>query len=219
MLVWPDISADWKEVDREPDPYARSQAFSAFERLDRMSAADLGATIDVYDETRPYVRFDPEALVIFRDWRAGFEKRIRSGDLHPAIESHLSKYRKLIPALALVHHFAHGSVGSVGALSLLAALSWGEFLEAHAMRVYGAALDSRRDGAREIARHIKRGDLGSSFTAREVQQKDWSGLPDAQHVGDAIDLLEELGWLRVKSIPTGGRPSTVCTVNPKVITR
>jgi putative DNA primase/helicase len=35
------------------------------------------------------------------------EKRLR-GDLHPALESHLAKYRKLVPALALICHLVDG---------------------------------------------------------------------------------------------------------------
>ena len=40
-----------------------------------------------------------------------FERRIRSGKDHAAFESHLAKYRKLVPALALLIHLADAMGG------------------------------------------------------------------------------------------------------------
>jgi hypothetical protein len=41
-----------------------------------------------------------------REWRADLELRLRSRSTHPALESHHSKYRKLVPAVALITHLA-----------------------------------------------------------------------------------------------------------------
>jgi putative DNA primase/helicase len=55
-------------------------------------------------DTEPVIwRFDDAAQALFVEWLVPFETEIRGDDLHPAMESRtLSKYRKLIPALALV---------------------------------------------------------------------------------------------------------------------
>jgi len=222
MMVWPDIAPDWKEHDREPDPRWRNAANAVFDRLDRLTAESVGALCDPFDQSRPYLRFDSAGLALFQEWRVGHEKRIRGGDLHPAIESHLAKYRKLIPALALIHHLANGHTGPVEDLSVLSALAWGEFLESHAHRVYAAALDSSASGAREIVRHLRRGDLDQRFTARDVLRKKWTSLTEKEDVADSLELLEEYGWVRAVEVPTtvkGGRPTTTYITNPKGLDR
>jgi hypothetical protein len=222
LMVWPDVAKSYVEQDREPDPVARSAAFAVFERLDQLTAATAGATIDQFDPDRPYLRFDQEGLAMFQTWRLELEQRLRGGTLHPAMESHVAKYRKLVPTLALIHHLASGNTGPVAGDSVLAALCWAEFLESHAHRAYAAALDTSTDGAREILRHIRGGDLPSPFTARDVLRRAWSGLSDRERVADAIETLEEHGWLRAEPVPAGakgGRPTVAYTGHPKASAR
>jgi hypothetical protein len=224
MTVWPDLSPDWQEHDREPDSEYRRIAFDAFDRLDRMTADDFGTTADPYDKGAPYLRFDDEAQEVFREWRVAHERRIRGRDeLHPSLESHLSKFRKLVPALSLIHHLASGKTGSVGVSSVLAALAWGEFLETHAQRIYAAGAVCAVDGAKAILRNLRSGNLESPFTARDVAHKGWTPMGEnADRVREACDLLEDYGWLRrieVTATPKGGRPTTRYHVNPKVRAR
>jgi hypothetical protein len=56
------------------------------------------------------IPFDPEAQLLFVEWLADVEKKIRGGELHAAVVSHLSKYRKLMPALALLFELADQAV-------------------------------------------------------------------------------------------------------------
>ena len=56
----------------------------------------------------PYLRFDPEAGERFKVWLSDLMARLRSDDMHPALESHFSKYRSLIPSMALLHHLMCG---------------------------------------------------------------------------------------------------------------
>ncbi|MBK8860346.1 MAG: DUF3987 domain-containing protein [Sphingomonadales bacterium] len=216
FMVWPDMPANWKDIDREPDAYARGQAFAAYDCLAALDPAQMGASSDNYGGP-PYLRFDEEAQAEFRQWRTNLEGRLRNGDMHPTLESHIAKYRKLIPTIALVHHLMEIGSGPVGLLSVLAAMAWGEFLESHALRVYGAAADISGDGARTIIRNIKKGELSSPFTIRELKRKGWSGLTDEAHVMRALELLEEHHFLRVKPVETGGRRSPQVIINPKVL--
>jgi putative DNA primase/helicase len=219
MMVWPDLDPNWKEVDRQPCPVARADAFAAFDRLARLAPDDVGAQSDEHHPERAYLRFDAEAQIEFKEWLRVLEHRLRRDELHPALESHLAKYRKLIPALALIHHLLSDRTGSVRLDSLEAACAWGEFLESHAERVYGAAIDDSINGAKTILRRAKSGDIGSTFTRQELQQKKWSGLTDVQAVVEATERLEAHNYLRIKKVETGGRPSYVCTLNPKVFSK
>ena len=139
--------------------------------------------------------------------------------MHPAMESHLSKYRKLVPVLALIHHLISDRSGPVRLDSLEAACAWGEFLESHALRVYGAAIDDSVNGAKTILRKVKAGDLATTFTRQELYHKKWSGLTELQPVIDALERLESHNFLRIKKLETGGRPSIVCTISPKAFSK
>lgn len=219
MMVWPDLSPTWKEVDRQPCSIARATAFRAFERLAQLTPDAVGAVADEYHPERAYLRFSDEAQAEFKVWHSELEHRLRRDELHPAMESHLSKYRKLIPALALIHHLVSGRSGSVQLDSLEAACAWGQFLESHAQRMYGAALDDSVNGARTILRRVRAGDLPSTFTRRDLHKKKWSGLTEIQAVIDATECLEDHHYLRIKEVETGGRPSATCIINPKVLGR
>ncbi|MDB5693088.1 MAG: hypothetical protein JWO81_2151 [Alphaproteobacteria bacterium] len=218
LMVWPDIAPDYTEQDRPTDGSARHSAYQVFDWLDNLTAPKVGARVDPLDERRPYLRFDSQGLGLFREWRQGHEKRLRSGDLHPALESHLAKYRKLVPVLALIHHLCSRGNGSVPEMSVLAALAWAEYLESHAHRIYFSAIDNSADAAREIIRRLRSGDLPPRFGAREILRKGWSGLANKGAVADALDLLEDHHWVQAVDIPSGmkgGRPTVAYIANPK----
>jgi hypothetical protein len=121
LLVWPDQTTDWKDVDRYPDTGARQLAWDTFQRLADLTPAAVGAEMDQF-EAIPFLRFDEPGQALFSDWRETLERRLRGGELHPSMESHLSKYRKLVPALALINHVADGGRGPVDELAALRAV-------------------------------------------------------------------------------------------------
>ena len=103
--MWPDVSKAWINVDRWPETAARKKAFAIFEDLDRLNAVLIGAEKDDSDpEAIPFVNFAPQVQVLFDEWRSQLEARVRGGTEHPAMESHLAKYRSLVPSLALLIH-------------------------------------------------------------------------------------------------------------------
>lgn len=215
LLVWPETGGKWKNVDRIPDGPAKQAAFTVFDELDALDAVARGATQESEDAP-PFLRFDPEALEAFTDWRCSFEAGLRSGDLFPALESHLAKYRKLVPALALVFHLADGHGGPVGFPATLRALHWAVYLESHARRCYGVAQAGEADTARRILERIAKGDLPrEGFAGWNVWRPGWSGLADQKQVAAGLDLLTELGHLEAWQEPTRGRVKTLYIVNPK----
>lgn len=85
------------------------------------SLEDVGGEIDP-DNKIPFLRFALEAQGLFVEWRGELEARLRTGGLPEALESHLAKYRSLIPSLALLIHLVDVGGGPVGLLSLTARL-------------------------------------------------------------------------------------------------
>ena len=216
LLVWPDQSPEWKDVDCYPDTAARNAAWETFDSFDRLSPEAVCAEIVPY-QTVPVLRLDRVAHGIFLEWRAELERRLRSPDLPPALESHLAKYRKLVPALALINHLADGGVGPVNEAALLRALGLAEYLETHARRAYGAGPEAEIAAAKSILAHIRKGDLSEGFTPRDVYRQQWSGLTDRNHAQAGLNLLCDLDWIAAVETPTGGRPTTRYAINPRAL--
>jgi putative DNA primase/helicase len=216
LLVWPDVAGEWRDIDRWPDSDARKIANDTFDRLDSLDPIAIGAKADDAGGI-PYLRFDSEAQEIFSEWRAGFEHRLRSGAEHHAFESHLSKYRKLVPSLALLIHLADNYSGSIGKAPLLKALAWSEYLETHAKRAYASVAQAEAESARALLQRIKKGEVTNPFIVRELYRKGWTHLTKSDQVREAVKLLCNHDYLREESSDTDGRPKTEIWINPKVL--
>jgi hypothetical protein len=216
LLVWPDQNPEWKNIDRYPDSSARQSAWESFQRLSDIEPMSVGAETDQY-ESIPFLRFDENAQHLFAEWRENLELRLRSGDLHPAMESHLSKYRKLVPALALINYLTDGGTGPVDEMSTLRAIRFSDYLETHALRAYAAGSEAEVAAAKAILSHIRKGDLSNGFTARDIRQRDWSNLTDREQIQAGLGLLADHDWIAGDRINTGGRPKTTYRINPRAM--
>jgi hypothetical protein len=137
----------------------------------------------------------------------------------PAFESHLAKYRKLVPALALINHLADGGTGTISEKPTVRALAFSEYLETHAKRAYGAGSEVGTPAAKAILKHIRNGDLTDGFTAREIYRNHWADLSDRNRTQAGLDLLDDFDWLRGEKQETGGRATLVYRINPRCDTR
>lgn len=213
LLVYPDVGA-WKLVDRGPDAEAVKALDDLIERIVKLTPEQVGATVDEYSAI-PYVHFSDPAQELFNGWLSDIEARIRAGEDHPAIISHVAKYRKTAPALALINHICEGGTGPVSEGALGRALLFVELLEAHARRVYSYAARPDLDAAKTILAKIRGGKLALEFAPRHVYRAGWSGLTSPEEVGAALRLLSEYGWLAERRIDdTGGRYATVYRAHP-----
>ena len=218
LFVWPDAPAEWKNVDEYPNAAARDAAWGVFNRLSKLdlsAALALGAHKGQFDKV-PFLRFDAAAHDDFLGWRKDLEARLRSGELSPALEGHLAKYRKLVPALALMNRLADGGEGPVPRAALLRALAFATYLEGHARRVYGSGSEAEVGAAKNILAHIRRGDLKDGFSARDIHRRGWSSLTDRGHIQAGLDLLADLDWiLPEQDKPAVGRPAVRYKINPR----
>ncbi|RKY27661.1 MAG: hypothetical protein DRP83_01955 [Planctomycetota bacterium] len=130
------------------------------------------------------------------------------------MESHLTKYRKLIPALSLITHLTEAREGPIGDDAIERAILWGDLLESHARRIYSAGIDPGVVHARAMAKKIVSGEVPDGSTERDVYRNYWSMLSDKHHVQLAVAELVELDWLRIETQPTQGRPKVVHRINP-----
>jgi putative DNA primase/helicase len=213
LLVWPDVSGEWRNVDRWPDSDSRHVANAVFERMENLEPQLLGAQ---FEENRvPFLRLSGEALGAFGEWREAFERKQRDSDEHPALVAHFAKYRKMVPTLALIFHLASRGTGPISEAALLRALAWAEVLESHARRAYASVSQARTEAARALLAKIRAGAVANPIRPRDVYLKGWSGLSDADDVRRAIELLEDLDYLRAEVVQTPGRSRTMYWINPR----
>jgi putative DNA primase/helicase len=215
LLVWPNTVSGWNYVDRAPDAASEQLAARVFRKL---------VELDPENPTR--FRFASDAQELFTLWLAELEAKIRGDELHPALISHMSKYRSLMPTLAVLIHLAetvagNGNADTVSLGNTQRAAAWCEYLESHARRVYSCIVTPQLRAARELADKIKHRRVGTDrlFSCRDVYLKGWSGLDSPEAVKQAAEVLQDAGWVRdlsVASGPSGGRPSSRYEVNPGV---
>lgn len=221
LTVWPDVSREFVYVDRRPDTCAKQAAWAVFERLSQLQP-------DTDSDAQEW-RFTPEAQALFEEWLIPFETELRGEELHSALVSHLAKYRKLVPALALI--FALVDTPDSGRLihrpELLRALAWADYLRSHAERLYAAAVIPETSAAKQLLDKIKAGKLRDSdgvmldsFTPRQIAVKHWTGLATPEAVRKAVGLLADYGWLEREAVHSGiagGRPSERYVLHPVLV--
>ena len=214
--VFPDISPNWKNVDEYPNKAMQEAAFATIHRLHALEVNQCGATLE--EGARfPILRFTEEAQRVFDDWRSQLEHEIRSSEEHPALIAHFSKYRSLIPTLALLTHLAENGNGAVTLTALEKALKWDAYLRTHARRIYSLGENSPTDSAERLLNRIKKKQLNNPFTLREVYHKAWSGLNTPEAVRQAVEVLEAHAMVQQVKEPTTGRPKELIYINPDVL--
>jgi putative DNA primase/helicase len=217
MGVWPDDPSDWKNIDRKPNQDAANLAYDVFARLNKVSPEMIGAKLNILQNRPiPYLRFSDSAQCLFNDWMVTRENRLRRGLEDSAMESHLTKFRSLIPSLALLIHLAEFQTGPVMYDAAERAIQWGDYLISHARRIYASAqvADDRTEDL--LAAKIQQGHLANGFTVRDVYSRHWTGLGDRPQIEQDLQQLAEYGWVRPESPATGGRRTTKFRINPKL---
>jgi putative DNA primase/helicase len=230
LAVYPDTPQNWTNVDEWPNTEAKNRAFEIFKKLaDQETFAGFAGSQPGVNQREaqeiPFLRFAPDAQELFDHWRADLEHKLLTEDEHPVIETHLSKYRSLMPSLALIFHLieringkASGPIPPVSLQAARMAAAWCDFLEAHARRIYQSVTRHGVIVAKLLGNKIKAGRLHNPFTGRKVYINGWSDLSTTDDVQLAAEILEDYAWLKSKSLQTNGRgrPTIQFWINPKL---
>ena len=217
VLVWPDVSRNPAYVDRTPNAAAEQRVVRIFEALVRRDP-----------EMAERFRFAGDAQELFIAWYADLEKRLASGELHAALTSHLSKYRSLMPSLALLFELADAAADQrepacVSLEHAWQAANYCDYLESHAHRLYSCIVTPQFRAAQVLSEKIKQKKVGAEgvFAIRDVYLKGWTGLDTPETAKGAANILEDAGWIRAieseSPDPLGrGRPANRYSINPRV---
>lgn len=198
LMVWPDVNPHWENIDRPLDRDAEFAASATFLAFENLKPEDLIARgVQPGRDGIPTFRFAPDAQDVFTDWRSQLEHRLRSGSLPAPFEAHLGKYRKLVPALALLIHTAEDLSGQVTLSALRRAIAFADCLESHAARVFASGTVAESTAVHTLLRKLCDGTAGlpSEFKARDIRRKCWAGLSHQEEVESACELLVEHRWL------------------------
>ena len=215
IMVWPDAKDKWELAQGVPLGELEIPVNQIFNCLDSLTFDPIGEPI--------ILSFTNEAQALFDQWQETCENRLRSGDLPPHMEAHLTKYKKLLPALCLILEHVKGAVNgkhptAVSAQTLEAAIGWLSYFESHANRIYGSGANAIPKTAKALINHLRNGDVKEPFTIRDIYHgKHWSGLATAQQVEEVVEYLVERHYLASKVVKSGGGQSThKYWINPQI---
>lgn len=213
LLVWPETSGKWKCNDESPDEFALERLSELFFNV---ANDNFGFEPQYTDSGKAYIQFSDEAQTAFICWLEHWENEVVRKAEHPAIEAHLSKYKSLVPSLALIFHACNSSESVISLSNLNQALRFTDYLRTHADRIFNEIVHSVENTAKLLSDKIKQGKLGLEFKQWEIEKKGWSGV-SKHEIPLSLELLEQKGWLQSHEKRTGGRPSVIFNVNPALL--
>jgi hypothetical protein len=220
LAVFPE-KIEWTNIDREPNKAAQACVYRIFETLDKRNPDEFGACSDETADI-PYLKFSPEAQDLFNSWRSELESKLRSSEIGcEAFESHLSKYRSLMPSLALLFHLINVAAdislpGPVSIVAVKLAAAWSDFLEQHARKIYAVAMRPDVRAAHALADKIKNKKIADGIQVRNIYRNEWSFLQTREVVYAGLAVLEECGWVSVRTLETGGRATDIVRLHPEL---
>lgn len=213
ILFYPEKQKRRQVVDRVPNAQVSLNIDSLVEKL---AAIPSPKRVDG-DIERSSLRFDEEAQQLADIWAQKLEDRLSQPKIHPIFEAHLSKYRSLMPSLALIFETIASllkddklpscvSKGSVERATQLC-----EVLESHARKAFRDYIAPGECGGRLLLSRIKDGSIADYDKCRDIYRRGWRGLNKPDLLESALAHLKEYGWLRTEYIkpPTGSRSEVV----------
>ncbi|MBR5950562.1 MAG: DUF3987 domain-containing protein [Actinomycetaceae bacterium] len=200
LLVYPDITPDFVNVKTEMDEEARAAVENIFKRI---------TALPIEAQRTLHLSFD--ATEIFDKWYEALEHELRAGELSPALESHFSKYRKLVPALAGIFALAENPrCAQIELQHVQFAISWSKYLRSHAERVYFEQSESATlEAARKLLEKLRNGfvDLASgAVSVRLLSRKHALGRnSDYEAIRRVCGVLCDFGYMRVSAYDNNNR--------------
>lgn len=222
LMIYPDEPKEWELIDREPNHEAKQRVIKIINKIATMNFVEYGA-IQERGDRFAHFRFDEQAQDVFNEWLTRLEKCRSESDDHPILIEHLSKYRSLLPSLALLFHLiniADGKQSSKITLdSVTMAIGWCGYLEKHAKRIYSMVNDNNvNQSAIKLSKKIQEGELPSPFTVRDIYRREWAMLNEKETVKKACETLVDVGWIRqeLQAYEIGRPKSPIYIINPKL---
>lgn len=203
----------------EPDPIPELVNAAYF-----AAVADLTRRAWAFDEVVD-LKLDDEAAHLLRDFRTQLEPQLDpdGGELAEITDWASKLPGALVRIAALLTLYANPNAQTVGQRGMAEALGLAPYLVGQAQNAFDAinGRHARSGRLRAVVAWLRRKKI-SEFTIRQIRRdlggQEWA--KDVDNVRDAVEDLEELGWVRLKERDAGtpsraGRPpSERYEVNP-----
>jgi hypothetical protein len=170
------------------------------------------------------IRLDRGAFRVWKDYQRELEPLMRPGGRWHFETGWCSKFPGAVARIAGLLHCAlaaHGHCGPdavpMSESTMHMAVSLGRKLEQHALKAFGVAgMNDVEKLAAKIAGWLQE-KQATGVSRRDIQRGPCSGL-SREAMNDALDLLADNHWLRVRAAKAGvvGRPPEEFDVNPEV---
>lgn len=199
LMAWPDDSLGFRSVDDAPNEIAKRKYIECIERMATINQkGGQRVGYEVAGVKVPALRFSEDASTVFDEWMCNHMNALKRSKECEALESHLSKYRKLVPALALLDHVAElnrfDSTEDIGRKSVEKAILWAAVMESHARKVYSNETSPEIEKAKRLldkAREISQ--KNPKWTVRDIYHAGRRGMKTAKEVEPVIEILISYG--------------------------
>ena len=206
LFIYPELPRTWINNDQIPDQIASEKVNEIFKKFSKIRDRDN-------KDSQKILRFSDEARELFYAWYEPLEITLRSQTIECLpYESHIAKYRSLVPSLALIFHLIDTNaeietidVELVDKKSVALAIKWTHYLKDHARKIYRVEEDPYMASARALVRKIKDGKVRNKDKVRDIYRKHWAKLDSMELLGKALKILESHFWIQVKSDSTNTR--------------
>ena len=158
--------------------------------------------------------FSEEAQALFADWRRALEERLLAHSMPDHKKSYLSKYRSLLPSLALIFQTVEAvDFAQVSLAALQKAIKWSLLLESHVDKILGLSISSKSH-AKALLNSIREGTIYSGMKVRELYRRKPQGIKSPKGVKEGLKALEKNGYIKIIKEKTQGAPSETIFINP-----
>lgn len=236
LLVYPD-KKPWQLKEKSPDLFAQDRILLICQSIASMDFLAYGAIQDAPryegEESKPYFRFSPEAQLFFNDWIQKHQREKLEGNDCGVIVEHLSKYRSLMPALALIDHIINvadqkKALGPVSLESAEKAAAWCDFLESHARRIYGMLSGDFKDTGKpqkadELLAWMRKQSQGHGTPLSRRFMLRYSKFRTSKELDLLLSDLRSMGYIEpvngnaFRILPEKSLPSNVNETEPSIL--
>ncbi len=213
LIVCPQITEKWENHDVSADNLARENVEQLFEEVAKFQPEEQNGFVALH--------FSQEAQGQFDLWIAnledGFRREERSSSPY---EGHLSKYRSLVPALALIFEIMQSGCEAmvVSLKSLELSMAWMDYLIPHAQKIYQVEkYHSDRESIQSFIQKLKAKKIYDGMTIRAISRSSWEGLRTKDQIESALEFFVQNHWIKIVEIKTMGRPAQAIRLNPSLL--
>jgi hypothetical protein len=211
LMVWPNPLEEFKNVDTVPNYVEKARVLQIFKKL----SGEIPAPKN--NQGIPFLKFSNDAQLLFDNWL--HENWLKAKQCtQPAFESHITKYKKLMPSLALIFQLVNDVDKNVcpqyvSVESTKLAIEWCLYLESHARRVYECEVIYGVKEAKLLLKRISEGQIKTLDTIRDLYRKQWTGLKTTEAVKAGLKVLEDYGYVIVHQVMVKRKPTHLIEVN------